>query len=1064
MPNGAAPVPRLIPGIMLSSTFTDLEKHRAALIGALKGQELTDIPMENDTAKADVDLIDSSLQMVQRASAYIGIISRKYGQTPQDPNRNPNELSITELEFNEAQRLDRPILLFIMGPDHPLKEADFETDPVKREKLNAFRERAKQMKPGSPVHRVYAAFNSLEEFTQKAIHAAAGLRRYLDEIAHPAPDQHTAHAPPESQHGDPIPKPPALYAEPRYIGSHQFIGRRAQLDILNDWAIPADAHPVLLFDAIGGAGKSMLTWEWITNQAPSIRADWAGCFWYSFYERGAIMADFCRRALAYITGEPLDSFNKVKTPELGERLLHHLQDRPWLLVLDGIERVLVAYQRSDAAQLADEEANQPTDQIAHRDPCTAIRHEDDDLLRALAAAAPSKLLITSRLVPRVLLNAANQPIPGVLRVSLPGLRPADAEALLRSCGITGDSQSIQTYLKSHCDCHPLVTGILAGLMNDYLPDKGNFDAWSADASDGGGRLNLANLDLVQKRNHILQASLEALPEKSRQLLSTLALLSESVDYSTLSALNPHLPPEPEEVGAPPDDPKSWSWWKQLSRSEKEKEQRDYRETLKRRKEYEQAVEARLHSPGYLAAPRELAHTVRDLERRGLLQYDANTRRYDLHPVVRGIAAGRLRPEESNVYGQRVVDYFSERPHSPYDQAETLDEVHDGLSVVRTLLKMGRYQQACDVYRGDLGSALHFNLEAHPEALSLLKPFFPQGWATLPKDVDEGDGTYLANDSAIALERTGALAESLDAAAAALASDLRTQNWRGALTALENISETYRSQNHLAQAERCILSSLRLAELIGDGEEIFAARNYLFGQLAIIGQWDKAKRLWDLLDPMGRDWSRAAYRPGDAEHCCAVLHFWQGDLTEVHLARAEELARTGKNRQALRAIHALRGDWRIEQSEWKLAVESLGEAVSMARAAGQTDARAETRLALAKLHLGQLADPRREAEQLASASTVDDCALGELWLAIGDHEQAKTHALAAYKWAWADGEPYVYRYDLNKARALLEILGAEIPNLPVYDPAKDGKFPLEDEVAAAIEKLRAEKEAKNRKQD
>lgn len=84
--------------------------------------------------------------------------------------------------------------------------------------------------------------------------------------------------------------------------------------------------------------------------------------------------------------------------------------------------------------------------------------------------------------------------------------------------------------------------------------------------------------------------------------------------------------------------------------------------------------------------------------------------------------------------------------------------------------------------------------------------------------------------------------------------------------------------------------------------------------------------------------------------------------------------------------------------------------------------------------------------------------------IGDHEQAKKHALAAYQWAWADGEPYVYRYELNKARALLEKLGAELPKLPVYDPAKDEKLPWEDEVAAAIEKLRAEKEAKNRKTD
>src|ERR1039458_7836790 len=505
MPDDTHPVPRRYLGVMLSSTFTDLKEHRAALIKAIKGQGLTDVAMENDSAKPDVDVIDSSLQMVRDASAYIGVISRKYGQTPLCPARNPNQLSITELEFNEAQRLGRPILLFIMGDKHLLREADVETDPGQKEKLNAFRERAKQMKPDSPVHRVYATFDSLEDFTAKAIHAVADLRRYLGDT-------------PQPQTADPIPAPPAFYAEPPYIGSHQFVGRQAQLDVLSDWAVPADQHPVLLFDAIGGSGKSMLTWEWTTKHATQVRGDWAGRFWYSFYGRGAIMADFCRRALAYITHEPLDSFKKLKTPELSDRLLHHLRDRPWLLVLDGLERVLVAYHRFDAAQVADEEANQPTDQIAQRDPCAAIRPEDDDLLRALAAAAPSKLLITSRLVPRVLLNPASQAIPGVLRVALQGLRPVDAEALLRSCGVTGDSQAIQNYLKSHCDCHPLVTGVLGGIINDYLPARGNFDAWAADATSGG-QLNLADLNLVQNRNHILKAALDAVPEKGRQLLS-----------------------------------------------------------------------------------------------------------------------------------------------------------------------------------------------------------------------------------------------------------------------------------------------------------------------------------------------------------------------------------------------------------------------------------------------------------------------------------------------------------------------------------------------------------------
>ncbi|MHC4234754.1 MAG: DUF4062 domain-containing protein, partial [Planctomycetota bacterium] len=466
--------PATYKGVMVSSTFTDLEQHRAALMTALRREELFAIGMEEYVPTPEDDVISSSLNMVRKGSAYVGLISHRCGQVPECAERNPHEYSICRLEFEEAQNLGLPTLVFIMGADHPVKAGDVETDSEKCKKLEGYRKRARE-------GRIYVVFESLGDFTREAIHAVASLRRYLDEQA-AAPAQQPEAALPAAgttqREPDPIPTPPTFYAEPTYIGSHEFVGRRSQLETLSDWAAPADAHPILLFEAIGGAGKSMLTWEWTKKHATEVRDDWAGRFWYSFYEKGAIMADFCRRALAYITGRPLEDFRKKKTLELGEQLLHHLQERPWLLILDGLERVLVAYQRFDAAQLRDEEADAPTDQIAHRDPCAAIRPEDDDLLRALAGAAPSKLLLTSRLIPRVLLRPASQPIPGVLRERLPGLRPADAEALLRACDVKGDSREIQDYLKSHCDCHPLVTGVLGGLVNDYLPDRGNFDAWA----------------------------------------------------------------------------------------------------------------------------------------------------------------------------------------------------------------------------------------------------------------------------------------------------------------------------------------------------------------------------------------------------------------------------------------------------------------------------------------------------------------------------------------------------------------------------------------------------------
>jgi hypothetical protein len=1035
---------------MVSSTFQDLQPHRARLMDALRKEKLFAIGMEDYVPVPGDDVISSSLNMVRESSAYVGLISHRYGQVVESPERNPHSYSVSRLEFEEAQRLGLPTLVFIMGADHDVKPKDVEAEPEKTRKLEAYRERAKE-------GRIYVVFNSLEDFTKQAIHAVASLRRYLEEQSAPPP-----RSPPDGAHAhvrprdNPIPAPPAFYAEPSYIGSHEFVGRRAELDRLSDWATPADPHPVLLFEAIGGTGKSMLTWEWTTRHSTEVREDWAGRFWYSFYEKGAIMADFCRRALAYITGQPLEELRRKKTTELGEQLLRHLQSRPWLLILDGLERVLVAYHRYDAAQVADEEVDASEDQIARRDPCAAIRPEDDDLLRTLASAGPSKLLITTRLTPRVLLNPSSQGIQGVLRVPLPGLRPADAERLIRACGVTGDSAAIQDYLKRHCDCHPLVTGVLAGLVNNYLPDRRNFDAWAGDEA-GGGRLNFADLDLVQKRNHILLAALAALPEKSRQLLSTLALLSEAADYPTLSALNPHLPPEPEEVEVPQPPGMSWEW-QIMSKAERKKAQKEYQAALVRRKKYEQVVRSRPESPEFRSAVNELVKTVHDLESRGLLQYEHQTKRYDLHPVVRGVAAGGLQQEEKERYGQRVVDHFSRQTHNPYEEAETLEDVRYGLNIVRTLLQMGRYEQAFYAYSDDLTLSLQYNLEAYAEILSLLRPFFSQGWAMLPNVLTNTSSDYLANEAALALSYSDEAQEALTVWGRVLLSRVRQESWDSVSALLCSVSVTFNEQSRLAKAERCRLFSLDIATLIESEGGLFVTRLISFSQLATTGRWADAEAMWQLLDSMGRDWLRAMYRPGDAEYLYAAFHLYQGTLKEEHLARAEQLARVGKNRRVVRRLFRLRGEWQLEQDRWATAAESFQEAVRMAREVGRSNATDEAMLLLAKFRAGQIAAPRDEAEHIAQAKNPPHGALAQLWLSIGDGEQAKKHALAAYRAAWADGEPYVYRHALNRARGLLEQLGAEIPDLPPYDPAGDEKLPWEDPLAAGIEKLRAKKEA------
>lgn len=273
---------------MVSSTFTDLVDHRTALNLSIGKHDMHPVGMEFSDAKITGDVVDASLGMVAKSRAYVLIIGLKYGQTPECPERNPESLSITELEYREAVRLELPVLLFLMGDKHSRMESEIELDPDKRKKLQAFRELAKKSAPGSAVNRVYGTFESLEDLKEKMGAPLAELQRHLDGKSTPAP---TPPATPPSS----TPTPPDFHAVPDYIGRMEFVGRGAQLKTLTDWAKPSDKANILLFEAIGGNGKSMLTWHWVTKYAEAAReghAPWAGRFWYSFYEARGRHAGF----------------------------------------------------------------------------------------------------------------------------------------------------------------------------------------------------------------------------------------------------------------------------------------------------------------------------------------------------------------------------------------------------------------------------------------------------------------------------------------------------------------------------------------------------------------------------------------------------------------------------------------------------------------------------------------------------------------------------------------------------------------------------------------------------
>jgi len=974
--------------IMLSSTFKDLEGHRAAVIDAIQRLQLFAQAMEGDSALPE-GLIEASLNKVKVSDAYVGIVGYRYGQIPESAQENPKKLSITELEYEEAERRKLPICMFIMSDKHPVPRGALGSSTAEEEKkLEAFRKRVMGK-------HISAEFDSIDDLKTKALQSLGVLRERLDGLRGAVTPQREERAPLSL-----LP----LVAIPPFTPGHEFTGRAKELQGLDDWAV-SPKEPVLVLEAIGGMGKSMLSWHWVNQRAREVRPDFAGVFWYSFYERGADMKDFCAYCVAYMRRQPVEQFRERKTASLGDELVQLLRERAWLIVLDGLERVLVAYNRYDAAQVRDEEVSGDSTNRKARE---CIRPADANLLRTLSEAGPSKCLISSRLMPAALLNSSGLERPGVAHVQLIGLDPSDAEAMLRRVGIKGDSAQMRRYVDKNFGCHPLVVGVVGGLIRNYAPAPDDFARWMNDPN-GGGSIDLATMDLVQRRNHILKAAFDDLDPEVRTLLTRIALVSEAIDYQTVAALNPRLPEAPEKV-------EQSRGWKQN------------------------------------AAEQWLGDALRDLESRGLLQWDRANSKYDLHPVVRGYAVSSLAPERRDGVAQRVIDHFASRPDPPGEKATTMNDVRNGLEVARILIRLGRFQEAVAA-TWNFADALFWNLEAYEEYLALVRPLFPNGWLQRPPNIDPVVLSGLWAWVGGGLGSLGMDSEARRIHEEVIQIDIELDRERSIWSGLFNISY------YSGVADRVRLVELigTLTTFLGDAEcsTIFCLHQMQFSMQ--IGDISQAERWWKEFDAMPRPTTRQVYRPGEAEFALARLHFLSQTLEEALLTNAEDIARRGNSRPAIRELRGLRGEWMLSLGRYAEAVTAFEEFISLSREVNLDTSASEARLALAEAKQGERDRARETADRLSASERPPDLELAELYLALGDTAAARKHALPAYERAWGDGLPYVWWWHLQRARAVLADIGEPEPQLSPFDASKSKPFPFEAKLLAYLEEKRKEKE-------
>ncbi len=313
------------------------------------------------------------------------------------------------------------------------------------------------------------------------------------------------------------PETPKWFFGHRYGDLDSFTGRATEMDMLNAW-LNNDKDNLLMLRALGGFGKSALAWTWFNRVD---REQWQTAVWWSFYEKESGFESFLAETLKHLGVEVKQSARQQVND-----LLEALHGTNTLIVLDGFERLLRQYGRMDAAL-------QPDDEDADIDPsqrdCSSPLTET--FLRGLSGAGmKSKVLMTTRLTPRILESKNNKLLKGCREELLQGFSPDDARAYFKNEGISAARAEIIEVCSLY-GYHPLSLNLLVGWINR---EEGN--------NHRGDIIEAKNLDIfdsiIANRHHVLERAYESLAPERRDLLSKISCFRGSMEYAVLKKVFP----------------------------------------------------------------------------------------------------------------------------------------------------------------------------------------------------------------------------------------------------------------------------------------------------------------------------------------------------------------------------------------------------------------------------------------------------------------------------------------------------------------------------------------------
>ncbi|MEL7423063.1 MAG: DUF4062 domain-containing protein [Bacteroidota bacterium] len=991
------------PIVMISSTARDLPEHRSMVMDACLRADTFPKMMEH-LPPSDANAIAVSLAMVDESEIYIGIFAHRYGYVPAGHN-----ISITEMEYQRAVERGIPILIFIISDDVPVLLKDVDKG-VAAQKLEALKETLK-------ADHIVAFFKSPEDLRGLVIDGLAEAKKQLEADKKEPQDQGEIWA--KSLHyTSEIPaKPEPFVAHPyTLLQLRGLIGRKKELEVLTDWITKPAYKDITIFNivAIGGMGKSALTWTWFNDVAPQEKK-WAGRVWWSFYETDATFENFITKTLAYVSGQSKEDLKNVPATERQATLLQILDREPYLITLDGLERILVAYARQDAAFLNDDTAldDLTANRIAgaiglpqssaksfigrHR-----LRKTTDarigHFLRQLSQVRQSKFLVSTRLYPADLQTSFGKFYPKCHALFLRGLSDQDSLELWRAYGAKGSREEMLPVFRSF-DKHPLLLQLLASEVAEYRTAPGDFDAWRK-ANPG---FNVFGLPLVQVQSHVLSYALKGLSKAELQTLQTIAGFRMPASMTTLKALL-------------------------LENEEEEKE-------------------------SVFSSEAALDQALTTLEDKGLLGWDRRSNRYDLHPIVRGVVWNNLDANRQYEIHGSLKSHFEAMPTiEDFTEIEGVEDLRPAIELYNSLVEMRLYDEACDVFVNKLYEAALFRLSANSLMVELLEQLFMDGIEQLPTLASETWQSWTIGALAHGYQLSGLPGKALSLREREKEMDSVLNNQINLAITLANLAEDLRLTSQMFQAESTAKKGLILSREIKEYYSQILNLDSLGFILAHKGVYHEAKKALTL----------RIKKSVDAEHTQSIC-VGKAILSHVLLLNGEyvvakeladeawELAAHRRlERDFIRAAHC-QGLAALRLEHYDAASERLHLALKRVRAIQVIEVELQILIALAEFYVMQ-----NEAEK--ARAHLDDAwdyveqgpypiiyadalnILAQIEITAGNKDAAITAATEAYQKAWCDGPPYAYHYGLQNAKRLLKELGAPEPEMPPFDPTQFEPMP------------------------